>query len=63
MQPTLTEYDVDHYSFTPVYSHNTRFSKNLNFVIEKPRSGLGQTSLRYLGPKFWYSVPDYLKYF
>ena len=49
MLNTLREFEVDHSCFTPVsmvYTHNT---KNNNFVIEKPRTGLGLNSFKYYG--------------
>ena len=64
MQNNLSGLDVDYSSFTPVYSvqlHDTRFSRKLNYISERPRARLGQTSFRYLEPKFWSSVPDNLK--
>ena len=56
----MTGFDVEHKSFTlasSLHSHNTRFSKNLNFITER----LGLNSFRYLGPRFWSSVPENLK--
>ena len=64
MLNTLRGFEVDHSCFTPisiVHSHNTRHSKNNNFVVERPRTRLGLNSFRYLGPKLWSSVPENLK--
>ena len=44
-----------------VHSHNTRHSKNNNFVVERLRTDLGANPFRYLGPKLWSSVPENLK--
>ena len=60
MLNTLRGFEVDHSCFTPVsmvHAHNTRHSKNNNFVVERPRTGLGLNSFRYLGSKLWSSVP------
>ena len=62
----MTGFDVEHKVFTlasSLHSHNTRFSKNLNFIIGCPRTRLGLNSFRYLSPRFWSSVPENLKYF
>ena len=64
MQNTISGFEVDHKCFTPVssiHSHNTRFSKKSNFVLERPRTLLGLSSFRYLGPKLWSSVPENIK--
>ena len=44
-----------------VHSHNTRHSKNNNFVVERPRTDLGLNFFGYLGPKLWSSVQENLK--
>ena len=57
----LRGFEVDHSCFTTlsmVNSHNTRHSKNNNFVVERPRTDLGLNSFRYLGPKLLSSVPE-----
>ena len=64
MQNSMTGFDVEHKSFTltsSLHSHNTRFSKKLNFITERPRTRLGLNSFRYLGPRFWSSVPENFK--
>ena len=64
MQNTIRGFEVDHNCFTPVsslHSHNTRFSKKSNFILERPRTLLGLSSFRYLGPKLWSSVPENIK--
>ena len=41
IQNSMTGFHVDHKSFTlasSLHSHNTRFSKKLNFVTERPRT-------------------------
>ena len=43
------------------HSHNTRFSKKKNFITERPRTRLGLNCFKYLGPKFWSSVPETFK--
>ena len=66
MLRTLTGFNVDQSSFTlvyAVYSHDTRFSRKLNFLGERARTELGQKTFRYLGPKFWSITPDSLKDF
>ena len=50
---TLKGLEVGHSYFTIVsmsHSHNTRQSKNNNFLVERPRAGLGLISFRYLSP-------------
>ena len=62
----MTGFDVKHKSFTLIsslHSHNTTFSKKLNFITEKPRTRLGLNSFRYLSLRIWSSVPENLKYF
>ena len=62
MRNTITGFDVEHNRFTlasSVHSHNTRFSKKMNFITERPRTR--QNCFRYLGPKFWSSVPETFK--
>ena len=64
MQNSMTGFDVEHKSFTLVsslHSHNTRFSKKLNLITERPRTRLGLNSFKYLNPKFLASVPENLK--
>ena len=64
MRNTITGFDVEHNRFTlasSVHSHNTRFSKKMNFITERPRTRLGINCFRYLGPKFWSSVPETFK--
>ena len=64
MLNTLRGFEVDYSGFTPVsmvHSHNTRHSKNNNFIVERPRTELGLNSIRYLGLKLWLSVPENLK--
>ena len=64
MRNTITGFDVEHNRFTlasSVHSHNTRFSKKMNFITERPRTRLGLNCFRYLGPKFWSSVPETFK--
>ena len=49
MQSTLTGFDVNHKSFTPVcsvYSDGTRFSKQISFVIKTLKTKRGQNCLR-----------------
>ena len=44
MPNTITEFDVEHNRFalaSSVNSHNTRFSKKVNFITERPRTRLG----------------------
>ena len=58
---TITGFDVENNRFTlanSVCSHNTRFSKSLNFLTEKPLIKHGLNCFRYLGPRFWSSVPE-----
>ena len=38
-----------------LHSHNTRFSKIINFLTQRPRKKFGLNSFRNLGPKFWFS--------
>ena len=60
----MTGFDVEHNRFTltsSVYSHNTRFSKKMNFITQRHGTKLGVNCFRYLGPKFWTSVPEKLK--
>ena len=64
MRNTITGFDVDHNRFTlasSAHSHNTRFSKKKNFITERPRTRLGLNCFKYLGPKFWSSVPETFK--
>ena len=64
MSNTLSRIDVDHNKFTiaiSVYSQNMRFLKVLNFIIERPRTRLGLIYIKYLGPKFWSSLPKAFK--
>ena len=64
MRNTITGFDVDHNRFTlasSAHSHNTRFSKKMNFITERPRTRLGLNCFKYLGPKFWSSVPEAFK--
>ena len=64
MPNTITGFDVEHNRFMfarSVFSHTTRFSKKTNFITERPRRILGLNCFRYLGPKFWSSVPENLK--
>ena len=59
IQNNMTGFDVEHKSFTltsSLHSHNTRFSKKINFITKRPRLGLN--SFRFLGQKFWSSVPE-----
>ena len=49
MQNTLRGFRVDHICSTPVsmvYKHHTRHSKNKNFVLEKPETGLDLNSFK-----------------
>ena len=57
---TLNGFEVDHSCFTPVYTHNTRHSKNIIFVVKRPRTRLG-LNFKYLSPKLWFSVPEVFK--
>ena len=64
MLNTLRGFEVDHSCFTPVsmvHAHNTRHSKNNNFVVERPRTGLDLNSFRYLDPKLWSIVHENFK--
>ena len=48
IQNSMTEFDVEHKSFTlaiSLHSQNTRFSKKLNFMFERPRTRLSLNSL------------------
>ena len=61
---TITGFDVDHNRFTfasSAHSHNTRFSKKKNFITERPTTRLCLNCFKYLGPKFWSSVPETFK--
>ena len=61
MQNSMTQFDVKDKSFSFasfLHSHNTRFSKKLNFITERPGTRLGLNSFRYLGPRFWTCVPE-----
>ena len=61
---TITGFDVEHNRFTLAssdHSHNTRFSKKMNFITERPRTRLGLNCFRYLAPKFWSSVVETFK--
>ena len=45
---TITGFDLEHNRFTlasSVHSHNTRFSKKMNFIAKRPRTRLGLTAL------------------
>ena len=64
MKNSMTGFNVEHKKFTLasfLHSYNTRFSKKLNFITERPRTRLGLNSCRHLGPRFWSSVPKNLK--
>ena len=64
MQNSMTGFYVEHKSFTlasSLHSHNKKVSKKLNFIIGRPRTRLRLNSFRYLGPRFWYTVPENLK--
>ena len=61
MKNNMPGFHVGHKSFTlacTLHSLNTWFSKKLNFITERLRTRLGLNSFRYLGPKFWSSVPE-----
>lgn len=50
---------TDHNCFPTISmlcTHNNRRSKNNNFVIERPRTGLALNCYRYLGIKLWNSA-------
>ena len=64
MPNTLEGFEVDHSCFSSinmVHTHNKRYLKNNNFVVERPRTGLGLNSFKYLGPKLWSSVSEFFK--
>ena len=64
MLNTLRGFEVDHSCFTPVsmvHTRSTKHSINNHFAVERCRLELGLNSFRYLGPKLWYSVPEFLK--
>ena len=64
MHNTLKVFYVEHNRFTlacSVHSHNTRFSKKINYITERPKTRLGLNCLKYLGLKFWFSVPETFK--
>ena len=51
----IAGFDVEHKRFTLtsyIHSHNTRFSKNINFITERPRTRLGLNCFKYLATKF-----------
>ena len=61
---TITGFDVEHNRFTlasSVHSHNTIFSKKINFITGRTRTRLGLNCFGYLGHKFWSSVPKTFK--
>ena len=54
----------NNFTFTPVSMiriHNIRHSKKNSFVVERPRTGLGLNSFKYLDPKLWSSVQEIFK--
>ena len=64
LQNTLRGFEVDHSCFTQVnmvHTHNSRHSKNNDFVVERPRTGLGLNSFKSLSLKLWSSVPEIFK--
>ena len=44
-----------------VYTNNKRHSKNICFVVERPRTGLGLNSFKCFGPELWSGVPEIFK--
>lgn len=50
------------YISKPSHNYNTSFVRNGNFSWIHALTTKSQTSIRYLGPKIWYSVPADLKY-
>ena len=43
------------------HNYNTRLASSNNYFMPQPRTNLGLSSLRYLGPKIWQSVPTEFK--
>ena len=61
---SLVGFDVEHNRFTfasSVRSHNTRFSKKMNFITKRPITILDLNCFMYLGLKSWSSVSDTFK--
>ena len=62
MQNSMTEFEVEHKKTfilaSSLHSHNTKFSKKLYLITERHRTRLCLNSIRFLGPRFWLSVPE-----
>ena len=43
------------------HNHNTRLASSNNYFMPQSRTNLGLSSLKYLGPKIWQSVPTEFK--
>ena len=46
---------------TDKHNHTTRLALSKNYYMPQPRTKLGLSSLKYLGPKIWQSVPTEIK--
>ena len=46
---------------TDKHNYNTRLSLSNNYFIPRPRTNIALSSLQYLGPKIWQSIPPELK--
>jgi hypothetical protein len=60
MHKYFKEHNKGHFHSTILsdkHNYNTRLASSKNYFMPQPRTNLGLSSLKYLGPKIWQSVP------